>query len=363
MPISIPQSFPPLVQALDQIGNQYRLEKEIGRSQTASLYRAVEVRSGRTVAVKVYQRRVSADPRFAIRFREYMKVILEIQHENLVTVLDYGVMDGRHFITTEWVDGPDLAAYLAEHGSRPAPEAAHIASRICSALATVHQGGLLHRNLKPQNILLGAGGQVKVSDSGLSGLLSESGLTRTHVLLGRSNYISPEQVRGQTVGVGSDIYSLGILLFEILTNHTPFESRDAWEVMRMHVEAEPPSPEQLNPQIPSALGKIVLRALEKDPARRYGSASEMKEALSLVETRLGAVTIGRPNLAGFASRPGNKAFNNVASALGNAWLFLIAPLPVRIFGREMSFGFLLLLQFIVTFSLTFIALYLLTGIK
>ena len=362
MSLNPAQSYPSLNLAIGTIDKQYQLEQEVGRSQTASLYRAVEVESGRTVAVKVFQRRISADPRFAIRFREYMKAILKINHQNLVSVLDYGVIDGRHYIVTEWVDGPDLAAYLAEHGALSAPETVHIGSQVCSALAAVHRGGLLHRNLKPQNILLGTGGLVKVSDSGLSGLLSESGLTRTHVMLGRSSYIAPEQVRGQAIGIGSDLYSLGVLLFEMLTDRTPFESRDAWEVMRMHVEAEPPSPIQFQPEISGALATIVLRALQKDPASRFKSAAEMNEALSTLEARGVPGTNGFGNLPGSGSQPRGSFSRKATFALREARQFLHTPLPARIFGRQVSFGFILLLQFLLTFALTFAVLYLLTGL-
>jgi eukaryotic-like serine/threonine-protein kinase len=357
------QRYTPFNPANGSTREPYRLEQEIGRSQTASLYRAIEVKSGRTVAFKVFQRRVSADPRFAIRFREYMKAVLDIDYQNLVTVLDYGVDDGRHFIATEWVDGPDLAAYLADHGALSAPETVYIGRQVCAALEAVHRGGLLHRNLKPQNILLDAGGLVKVSDAGLSGLLSESGLTRTHVMLGRFNYIAPEQVRGQAIGVGSDLYSLGVLLFEMLTNHTPFESRDAWEVMRMHVEAEPPSPNQYQPEVPDALSTIVLRALQKDPKRRFQSAAEMNEALSALVAHGAPDTYGLGDLSGSVSRPRKSSSSKATFTLREAWQFLHAPLPARILGRQVSFGFILLLQFLLTFGLAFAALYLLTGLN
>ncbi len=363
MSLNPAQGYPSLNLDFGAAGYQYRLEQEIGRSQTASLYRAVEVEGGRAVALKVFLRRISADPRFAIRFREYMKAILEINHPNLVSILDYGVVEGRHYIATEWVGGPDLAAYLAEHGALSAPETARIGSQVCAALEAVHRGGLLHRNLKPQNILLGAGSLVKVSDSGLSGLLSESGLTRTHVMLGRSNYIAPEQVRGQAVGIGSDLYSLGVLLFEMLTDRTPFESRDAWEVMRMQVEAEPPSPNQFQPEIPTGLAEIVLRLLQKDPSRRFSSAAEVKEALSSFEARGGPGAAGLANRPGSRSQPGGKAPNQVISALTKPGNFYGLPLPARIFGRQVSFGSVLLLQFLLIFGLTFAVLYLLTGLN
>jgi serine/threonine protein kinase len=355
VPPSPVQSPSPVIPPLGYLGKEFLLEQEVGRSQTASLYRAIEVESGRIVALKVFQRRISADPRFSIRFREFMKVILEVNHPHLVAVLDYGIIDGRHYIAAEWVEGADLATYLADHGALSAPEATYLARQVCSALEALHLSGLLHSNLKPENILISAGGLAKVSDAGLSGLLSESGLTRTHVIVGRFNYISPEQVRGLALRPASDIYSLGVLLFQILTQHPPFGSRDAWEVLRMHVDAEPPSPDQLNPDIPHDLAMVVLRALQKDPADRFKSAKEMDEALA----RLGLPSPNARTGQAVEERRDSR-LSAIATALHNTWQFLLAPLPAQIFGRQVSFGFLLLVQFLISFVLTFAVLYFLT---
>ncbi len=264
----------------DHFGEYYLLEKEIGRSQAASLYRAREQGNGRILAVKIFRRSFSADPRFVIRFREQMKEILVVQNKYLVSTIDYGVINGRFYIATEWVDGIDLGAFLAEHGPLSAPQATAVASEICSALKALHGYGLVHHNLKSANILLSRQGRVKVTDAGLSSLISESGLSRTHVMIGRFNYIAPEQVRGKAAGPESDLYSLGILLYEMLTNHPPFESRDAWQVLHMHIDANSISDEDFPPQIPLPLRAIVLRALQKEPSLRFTSAGEMGMALN-----------------------------------------------------------------------------------
>jgi serine/threonine protein kinase len=332
----------------NQFGENFRLEREIGRSQAASLYRAAEIASGRPVAVKIFRRRFSADPRFAIHFREFMKAIFGVENEHLVTILDYGMADGRYFIASEWVDGQDLGAYQAEYGPLTAIQAIAIASQVCTALDVVHRSGLLHRNLKPQNILLSSAGGVKVSDSGLSDLISETGLSRTHVMVSRFHYISPEQVRSQAVGPESDLYSLGILLYEMLTTRLPFESRDAWEVLRMHAEADPPALNPAMAKIPAPLAAVVLRALQKEPADRFRSAQEMKEALTAVF----ANSVPAPQAPN--SSLGARSWTGwLAQAFYRLWRFLRRPVNLPLFDLKVPFWILLVIQLFASFTLAF----------
>jgi serine/threonine protein kinase len=230
-------------------GERFVLQAEISRGSATSIYRAIDRHSGRTVALRVFNQRIQADPRFAIRFRQRMLAIAGMDHENLVAVLDYGVLDGRSFIAMEWISGVDLRTYLVEHGPLSGGLAAWIALKVCAALDAVHRSGLDHRGIKPQNVLLTASGEVKVSDVGLNGLYSESGLSRTNVMAAGIGFMSPEQARGEDVGPQSDIYSLGVLLFEMLTNRLPFESKDAWEVLRMHANEQPLAPFQDEDQL------------------------------------------------------------------------------------------------------------------
>jgi serine/threonine protein kinase len=267
-------------QGLRVLGDRFVLQAEIARGSAASIYRALDRENGRTVALRVFNQRFQADPRFAIRFRRQMLAIAAISHENLVAVVDYGVLDGRYFIAMEWIVGVDLRTYLVEHGPLSTGLAAFIAVKVCDALEAVHRSGLDHRGIKPQNVLLTGSGEIKVNDVGLSGLYSESGLSRTNVMVEGVGFMSPEQARGEEIGPRSDIYSLGVLLFEMLTNRLPFESKDTWEVLRMHVNAQPPTPRRFNSAIPAELATVVLTALQKDPARRYASAWEMAQALS-----------------------------------------------------------------------------------
>lgn len=267
-------------QGLPQFGGRYVLQAEIARKSATSIYRAIDRQSGRTVALRIFNQRIQADPRFAIRFRQRMLIIAGMKHENLVEVLDYGILEGRNFIAMEWIGGVDLRTYLVEHGPLSTGLAAWITLKVCAALDAVHLSGFDHRGIKPQNVLLTTSGEIKVCDVGLNSLYSESGLSRTNVMVEGIGFMSPEQARGEDVGPQSDIYSVGVLLFEMLTNRLPFESKDAWEVLRMHANEQPPTPRRFNSAISAELATVVLTALQKDPARRYASADEMAQALA-----------------------------------------------------------------------------------
>jgi serine/threonine protein kinase len=262
------------------LGDRYVLQAEIARGSATSVYRALDRQTGRTVALRLFSQRFQVDPRFAIRFRQHLLAIAGLSHENLVSVIDYGALEGRYFIAMQWISGVDLRTFLVEHGPLSPGLAAFIALKVCAALQALHQSGLDHRGVKPQNVLLTSAGAIKVSDVGLSGLYSETGLSRTNVLVGGVGFMSPEQARGEQVGAHSDIYSLGVLLYQMLTNRLPFESNDAWEVLRMQVKEQPPTPRRFNSAIPAELATVVLTALQKDPARRYATAGEMAQALA-----------------------------------------------------------------------------------
>jgi serine/threonine protein kinase len=243
------------------------------------------------VAIKVFHPRYHADPRFAIRFREHLRRLVGLSHINLVRVIDYGVDGDHYYIVMEWIEGIDLRTYLTEQSPLSSAVSIFIARQICASLAAIHQHGLIHQGIKPANILLTVDGQVKVTDVGLSGLLSESGLSKTHVMLSGVAYIPPEQARGKKLTLQSDIYSLGVTLFEMLTGRLPFKSKDPWSMLRMHARESPPSPRQYNPQVPEELANIVSRALQKDPQLRFPDAAEMDLALFSLEKDLESVSI------------------------------------------------------------------------
>lgn len=260
--------------------NRYRLATEIGRGPMATVYQAVDLESGQQVVVKVFQSRFQTDPGFAVRFREHLKVLVEIDHKNLLTILDYGLVDGEYYIVMEEHHGLTLRTVIAEQGALSSSQAVHISKQICAAVNVIHEQGLVHRDLKPENVLLLPDGQIKVTDVGLTSLLSETGLSKTDVMLAGVGYMSPEQAHGKPIGPASDIYNIGILLFEILTGRLLFESSDAWKVVKMHAQEIPPSAHDINPKVPIGLSRIVDQALQKESSGRFASAAEMEIALA-----------------------------------------------------------------------------------
>lgn len=262
------------------IDSRYRLITEIGRGPMASVYEAIDLQRGQQVVVKLFQSRFQSDPNFAIRFREHLRVLVELEHDNLATILDYGLADEGYYLVTEAPHGITLRTFIAEQGALSPSQALYASKQICAGLSVVHERGLVHRDLKPENILLLPDSRVKVTDIGLTSLLSETGLSKTDVMLNGVGYMSPEQARGKPVGPESDIYSIGILIFEMLTERLPFESSDTWRVVKMHAQDNPPSVHDINPKVPIGLSRIVDQALQKERSSRFASASEMETALA-----------------------------------------------------------------------------------
>jgi eukaryotic-like serine/threonine-protein kinase len=344
-------------QGFSVLGERYVLQAEIARGSAASIYRALDRESGRTVALRIFNQRFQADPRFAVRFRRRMALIAGLFHENLVAVMDYGVLDGRYFIAMEWISGVDLRTYLVEHAPLSSGLAAFIAVQVCNALDAVHHGGLEHRGIKPQNVLLTGAGDIKVSDVGLSGLYSESGLSRTNVMVEGVGFMSPEQARGEDIGPPSDIYSVGILLYEMLTNRLPFESNDAWEVLRMHVNEQPPTPRRFNSAISADLATVVLTALQKEPARRYASAGEMAEALAPFQD---SEQLKRDAAFASGAERGLLARFKNHDRLYALAKFVSGPAPAPL--QRLPFGVLLAAFFAIGLAASFLVFYILLGL-
>lgn len=280
---STPAAGPALLPA--ELGGRYRLERRAGVGPVATVYKAFDLQDRCAVAAKVVDPRYTGDPRFALRFREGLRRLADIQHENLARLLDYGYDAGNYYLITEWVDGKDLADELSR-GRALAPEVAvSIVRQACAALAQAHRRGEVHGGLKPQNILIGPEGRVKVTDCGLAGVIRETGLSKTRVLLSEAGYMAPERARGARAGPESDVYGLGVILFEMLTGRLPFEAAGAWSLLRKQAEDRPPQPSVINSEVPLDLSAVTMIALQKDRERRYPTAEAMGTALDEVETQ------------------------------------------------------------------------------
>ena len=263
------------------ISGRYRLIAPLGEGGMATIWRALDEQLDREVAVKILRPQFSADAGFAARFKLEARSAAGLSHPNIVGVYDYGTdgADGEQYIVMELVDGRDLAAILKERGSLSRDDAVRVAIGVASALEVAHRKGIVHRDVKPGNIMITDAGDVKVADFGIARAVSEASMTVTGTTLGSVHYFSPEQARGDEVTGASDVYALGIVLYEALTGRRPFEGDSAAAVALKRLNEDPPTPTALGHPLPPGLEAIVMRALARDPADRYPDAGAFAEAL------------------------------------------------------------------------------------
>jgi eukaryotic-like serine/threonine-protein kinase len=259
---------------------RYEVTHLIARGGMAQVYRALDTRLGRHVALKVLFPELSVDRTFVERFRREAQAAANLSHPNIVAVYDWGEDEGTYFIVMELITGTSLATALRAERTMPATRAATIAAQVASALAYAHRHGVVHRDIKPGNVLLTDEGQVKVTDFGIAQAVStEEGLTMAGSVMGTAAYFSPEQAEGAVVDGRSDIYSLGVVLFEMLAGRPPYVGDSPVAVASMHVRNEPPLLRDLSPAVPDALERVTMRALAKSPDDRYQTAEELRADL------------------------------------------------------------------------------------
>src|SRR4051812_2685025 len=245
----------------------------------ATIYRATDTGLGRDVALKILRPEYLRDPDFSARFRQEAQAAASLSHPNVVTVYDYGEDPSGPYIVMELVDGEDLATIMRRSGTLPPRQVARIGAGVARALAAAHARGLVHRDIKPGNVLIGKDGQVKVVDFGIARAISEAQVTLPGTTLGSVHYFSPEQARGESATAASDIYSLGIVLYEMLVGSRPWEGDSAASVALARLSGPIPDPMVVRPSVPPDLASIVRRALALDPKDRWASASVMADAL------------------------------------------------------------------------------------
>jgi serine/threonine-protein kinase len=263
------------------INGRYRLIAPLGEGGMATIWRAVDEQLDREVAVKLLREQFGNDAGFAARFRQEARAAGSLSHPNIVPVYDYGTdEDGVQCIVMQLVEGENLATLLRDRGHLETDDAVRVALGVASALEAAHRRGLVHRDVKPGNILITDDGDVKVTDFGIARAVSEASMTVTGTTLGSVHYFSPEQARGDEVTGASDVYALGIVLYEMLAGRRPFEGDSAAGVALKRLNEDPPPPSTFRP-VPSGLSAIVMRALQREPADRFPDAGSFAEALRL----------------------------------------------------------------------------------
>ena len=243
---------------------RYRIISPIGSGGMANVFLAEDLILHRQVAIKVLRTDFQNDPIAIRRFQREAHAATELVHPNIVSVYEVGEVDGMQYLAMEYVKGSDLKHYIRENAPLSNQEAVRLTREILAAITVAHDHKIVHRDLKPQNVLLDENCTAKITDFGIATAFSETGLTQTNSMLGSVHYLSPEQARGATATYRSDIYSIGIILFEMLTNRVPFDGDSAVSIALQHFQEEIPSVREINPDVPQALENVVIRATAKE---------------------------------------------------------------------------------------------------
>lgn len=261
------------------LGNRYEIISQLGGGGMALVYKARDTLLNRQVTVKILRSEHTSDEEFISRFRKEAQAVAKLSHPNIVNVYDVGKEGDTQFIVMEYVEGRNLKQFIKEQGRLPLNQAADIARQICDGLQDAHANGIVHRDIKPHNILVTDNGRVKVADFGIAQIMSSVTLTNSGTIVGSVHYFSPEQARGDATGAKSDIYAVGVVLYEMVTGKVPFEGETPIAVALKHIQEKPLPPSKLNAQVSPELERIILRAMEKEVTMRYKTAGDMARDL------------------------------------------------------------------------------------
>ncbi len=264
---------------------RYHILSRIGKGAAAEVFRAMDTRLGRPIALKVLREASSDDRTFIRRFHNEARSIARLSHPNIIIVYDYDSHEDQFFIAMEYMPGPDLKAYLSERGPLAVDEVRSLGSQILRGLGAAHAVGIIHRDMRPHNVLLSSDGTPKVGDFGIAKATEEPGLTSTGVLFGTPNYLAPEMACGEPVTARSDLYAVGVMLYEMLSGRLPFERDSSLGMVHAHAYEEPSPLSEVAPNVPPGMLAIVQKAMDKDPKYRFASAGEMVDALIATGTQ------------------------------------------------------------------------------
>jgi eukaryotic-like serine/threonine-protein kinase len=321
----------------ETIAGRYEVEELVGHGGMSSVYKAHDALLERHVALKILHEQYNADEDFVERFKREARSVAQLQHPNIVTVIDRGEEAGRQYIVFEYVEGENLKEYVVRKGRLDVREALEVAAEVGRALAFAHENGLIHRDVKPQNVLLNGDGRAKVTDFGIARTVDVDGMTQTGTVLGTSNYIAPEQASGQRVDAQSDVYALGVVLYELLAGDVPFPGESFIAVAMKHMHEPAPNLLDVRNDVPLRVAAAVDRALEKDPEQRFPSmdafAAELEACLAELDTGDGAATMVIPTRQRAGHAKGKK-MSRWPIAIGLLALLAIAAVVVGFLALE-----------------------------
>lgn len=268
------------------LNDRYKLVEKIGTGGMAIVYRAEDRHLSREVAVKILQPQFADNTKAVKRFRHEAKSVASLNHPNIINIFDIGQDDETEYIIMEYITGQDLKEKIKQEGKLPTVQAVRIIEEVCQALIKAHRNNIIHCDIKPHNILLTSDERVKVTDFGIAQAITDATMEQTDSIIGSAHYLSPEQARGSKVTTKSDLYSLGIVLYELVTGKLPFEGDNSVSVALKHVKDKPPSPLQYNDDLSPQLVDIIMKALAKKPSERYNSANEFLRDLKELDESL-----------------------------------------------------------------------------
>ncbi len=290
--------------------NRYEIIEELGVGGMGRVYRVEDKQTKEEIALKLINPDIAADKKTIERFRNELTTARKIAHRNVCKMFDLGEEKGQHFITMEYVSGGDLKRFIRRSEQLSVGKAISIAKQICDGLEEAHSLSIVHRDLKPQNIMIDDHGNARIMDFGIARSIKAKGITGAGVMIGTPEYMSPEQVEAKDIDQRSDIYSLGIILYEMLTGRLPFEADTPFAIGVKHKSETPKDPKEFNPQIPDDLSSVILKCLEKDKERRYQSSNEVRSELDNIDHGLPTTDRVLPKKKPLTSRGGIRSGGN-----------------------------------------------------
>lgn len=312
------------------VKGKYKIYDEVGTGGFATVYLGRNLETNEIVAIKILSAQYVEEEEYLERFRREAGLAERLQHPNIVRILDHGIEDGVHFLVMEFVEGLTLDKLLERKGRLSVEETLSYAEQTCAGLQAAFQVGVVHRDIKPANLMITPDGTVKIMDFGIARMESLEGLTKSGMFLGTPRYIAPEMARGARVDVRSDLYGMGLIIYQMLTGIPPFDADNPWAVLRLQLEADPPPIHQTRPDVPQWLESIVFKALAKDPAHRFQTPADMLAALEGHTPTPGPIVFADPSAARADAKAAPVPLPRRGASRGLVWGLVAAALVVAL---------------------------------